>query len=122
MLTISQRTISVILFTFVFMNSTENIAFNYLYRDDCNYKKFHSMIFENDQSISIEELESLIKSKLIYGEWFYADQWKMPEIFLDAFDFKIDPTWHEFESVEYCDEPINSIFTLAEFVETLKSL
>jgi len=80
------------------------------------------MIFENDQSISIEELESLIKSKLIYGEWFYADQWKVPEVFLNTFDYKIDPTWHEFESVEYCDEPINSIFTLADFVETLKRL
>ena len=99
-----------------------NIKFNYLYRDGGNYKKFHSVIFENDQSISIEELESLIKSKLIYGGWFYADQWKMPEIFLDTFDFKIDPTRHEFESVEYCDELINSIFTLAEFVETLKGL
>lgn len=99
-----------------------NIKFNYLYRDGSNYKKFNSIIFEDDQSISLEELELLIKSKLIYGEWFYADQWKIPEIFLSTFDFKIDPTWHEFESVEYSDEPDNSTFTLAEFVGILKSL
>jgi hypothetical protein len=99
-----------------------NIKFNYLYRDGGNYKNFNFVIFENDQSVSIAEFESLIKSKLIDGEWFYADHWKVPEIFLDTFNFKIDPTWHEFESVEYCDEPINSIFTLAEFVETLKGL
>jgi len=99
-----------------------NIKFNYLYRDADNYKKFDSIIFENDQSISIEELELLIKSKLIDSEWFYADQWKVQEIFLDTFDYKIDPTWHEFESIEYSDEPTNSVFTLAEFVKTLKSL
>jgi hypothetical protein len=99
-----------------------NIKFNYLYRDGANYKNFNSIVFENDRSISLENLETLIKSKLIYGEWFYADQWKMPEIFLSTFDFKIDPTWHEFESVEYCDDPANSTCTLAEFVGILKSL
>ena len=99
-----------------------NIKFNYLYRDGANYKKFNSLVFENSGSISLEDLEALIQSKLIYGEWFYADQWKLPEIFLYTFDFKTDPTWHEFESVEYCDEPANSAFTLAEFVGILRSL
>ena len=99
-----------------------NIKFNYLYRDGGNYKKFNSIIFENEESSSLEELELLIKSKLIDGEWFYADQWKIPEIFLSTFDFKIDPTWHEFESVEYTDEPSNSTFSLADFIETLKGL
>lgn len=92
-----------------------NIKFNYLYRDGGNYKNFNSIIFENDQSISLEDLEALIKSKLIDGEWFYTDQWKVAEIFLGTFDFKIDPTRHEFESVEYSNEPANSTFTLAEF-------
>jgi hypothetical protein len=59
---------------------------------------------------------------LIDDEWFYADQWKVPEIFLDTFDFKIDPTWHEFESVEYSDDAPNSTFTLAEFVYTIKRI
>jgi len=46
----------------------------------------------------------------------------VPEIFLSTFDFKIDPTWHEFESIEYSNEPANSAFTLTEFVGILKSL
>jgi len=99
-----------------------NIKFNYLYRDRANYKKFDWVIFHNEPSISIEELEKLIKSKLIYGEWFYADQWKLPEIFLDSFDHKIDPTWHEFESIEYTDEPPNAILTVTGFIEILKGL
>ncbi|MDB5141874.1 MAG: hypothetical protein JWQ66_587 [Mucilaginibacter sp.] len=96
-----------------------NIKFNYLYSDSANYKKFNSVIFKNDLSISIKELETLIRSKLIYGEWFYADQWKLPEILLDSFDHKIDPTWHEFESMEYVDEPPNTMMDIQEFVNVL---
>ena len=94
-----------------------NIKLNYLYRDSANYKNFNSVIFKNDLSISIEELETLIKSKLIYREWFYADQWKLPELFSSFFDYTIDPTWHEFESLEYSEETPNS--TLTEFIELI---
>ena len=94
-----------------------NIKFNYLYRDSGNYKVFNSVIFKNDQSISLKELDELIKSKLIYDEWFYAEQWKMPELFNDYFDFKTDPNWHEFESVEYADKPANSVISLKEFMD-----
>ena len=99
-----------------------NFKFSYLYRDSANYKKFDLVIFNNAPPISIEELETLIKSKLIYDQWFYANQWNLPEIFVDSFDYKIDPTWHEFESVEYTDEPANSEFILAKFIDTLKNL
>ena len=99
-----------------------NIKFNYLYRDGGNYKKFHSIIFENDQSISIEELESLIKSKLIDGEWFYADQWKVRDLHFDNWDNELDHTFHEFESTEYSYEAANSVLRLTEFIEILKSL
>jgi hypothetical protein len=99
-----------------------NIKFNYLYRDGANYKSFNTVTFENDHPFSLEDLKALIKSKLFDGQWFYADQLKVPEIFLSTFDFKIDPTWHEFESIEYSNEPANSAFTLTEFVGILKSL
>jgi hypothetical protein len=74
-----------------------NIKFNYLYRDSSNYKKFKSVIFSNPDDVELSELEALIKSKLIDETWFYADQWNLPEIFTDIVDFRIDPTWHEFE-------------------------
>jgi len=97
-----------------------NIQFNYRYRDGANYKNHGLVIFENSPSISIDELETLIKSKLIYGEWFYAEEWKLPELFTDFFDFKMDPTWHEFESVEYTDEAANSTLSLGEFVTLIQ--
>jgi len=94
-----------------------NIQFNYLYRDSGNYKKYDFEIFDNPDNIELSEIESLIKSKLIWGGWFYAEEWKLPELFLSFFDFKIDPTWHEFESVEYTEEPANSSVGLDEFMK-----
>lgn len=99
-----------------------NIKFNYLYRDGANYKKFNSIIFKNDSGISLVELETFIKLKLIYGEWFYANLWKLPEIFPETFDFKIDPTWHEFENVEYTNERSNTITSLNEFIKLLETI
>src|SRR5437868_13615603 len=96
-----------------------NIKFNYLYRDGANYKNFNFIIFDNDQSITIEELESLIKSKLIYGEWFYADQWKLPDLHFDNWDNELDHTFHEFGSIEYSADASNS--TLTEFIAILTS-
>ena len=96
-----------------------NIKFNYRYRCSGNYKKFISVIFSNPTAIELSELEILIKSKLIYGEFFYADEWKLPEIFTDIVDFRIDPTWHEFESIEYTDETANTRILLTEFIEVI---
>jgi len=99
----------------------QNIQFNYLYRDSGNYKKYDFVIFANPDNIELSELESSIKSKLLWGEWFYADDWKLPELFLPLFDFKIDPTWHEFEGIEYTDDEANSPITLDEFMEIVRS-
>ena len=93
-----------------------NIKFNYLYRDSRNYKKFSSVIFSNPAEIDLPKLEALIKSKLIGETWFYAEEWKLPEIFSDIVDFRIDPTWHEFESVEYTDEDADVGTSLAAFM------
>ncbi|MFB9841448.1 hypothetical protein [Mucilaginibacter ginsenosidivorans] len=98
-----------------------NILFHYLYRNSGNYKKYDFVIFTNPDNVNLSELEGFIKSKLIWSEWFYAEDWKLPELFLPFFDFRIDPTWHEFESVEYTDEVANSPITLAEFMEVVNN-
>ena len=45
-----------------------NIKFSYLYRDAGNYKNYGEVIFANPDEMPIEEVEILIKSKLIYGQ------------------------------------------------------
>jgi hypothetical protein len=99
-----------------------NIKFNYRYRDRANYKNHSFVIFKNNLSVSIEELELLIKSKLIDETWFYADEWQLPELFLSFFDYKTDPTWHEFESVEYADEEPNTLLTAVDFIDIIKKI
>jgi len=93
-----------------------NIQFNYRYRCSGNYKKFISVVFANPDGVELPELEHLIQSKLIYGEFFYAAQWQLPEVFTDIVDFRIDPTWHEFESVAYTDEAADEGISLAGFM------
>ncbi len=92
-----------------------NIKFNYLYRDSANYKKFGFVIFANLNNMDLVELDALIRSKLIDETFFYSYEWHLPKLFPDTFDPYIDPTWHEFESVEYTSEPSTALLTAALF-------
>jgi len=96
-----------------------NIKFSYLYRDGSNYKKYDSVVFSNPDGIDVAELENLIRSKLIDGEFFYATEWSLPEFFTEYVDFRIDPTWHEFVALAYTDEPANALCGLVEFMELI---
>ena len=99
-----------------------DIKFNYLYRDSGNYKKFSSVIFSNPEEVGLSKLEALIKSKLIYDAFFYAEEWKLPEFFTDYVDFRIDPTWHEFESIGYTTEEPTTKHSLDELIEAIKKV
>ncbi len=109
-----------------------NIKFSYRYRDSGNYKNFGSVIFDNagsplgeparTEDIDLVELTTLIRSKLIDGEYFYADEWCLPELFTKYIDFRIDPTWHEFEAVELTDEPANAPLDFADFIANLQKV
>jgi hypothetical protein len=99
-----------------------NIQFNYLYRDAGNYKKYDSVIFANPDNIELSELETLIRSKLIDHEWFYVDQWKVPDLHFGTWDNELDHTFHEFESIEYTEEAANTEIALAEFMGLIKSV
>lgn len=84
------------------------------------------MIFANPTHIELSVIESLIKSKLIDETWFYADEWGLPELFFDYCDFRMDPTWHEFENVEYSIEPTDENegvkFLTTDFTAILKKI
>ena len=97
-----------------------NIKFSYFYRDSGNYKKFDTIVFSNPDGIELDYLEGLIRSKLVFGEYFYATEWHLPEFFTECIDFRIDPTWHEFEALEYTGEPANALCGLAEFMELVR--
>lgn len=49
-----------------------NIKLSYLYRDASNYKQFNEIVFPNPNQISLEDILTIIKCKLIEGTWFIA--------------------------------------------------
>jgi hypothetical protein len=97
-----------------------NVKFWYLYRDSGNYKKFDFAIFYNLNNISLEELETLIRSKLIDETWFYHKEWQLPDLRGEYFDWDIDPTWHEFDCVEFTDEELNTPLSLVKIITDKK--
>jgi hypothetical protein len=97
-----------------------NIKFNYLYRDSANYKKYGFVIFAHSDETELAEVETLVRSKLIYTEWFYAEEWHLPELFLDSFDFKLDPAWHEFESIEYTEDSPTQPISITQFKQLIE--
>ena len=74
-------------------------------------------MFANPDNIPLAEIEVRIKSKLIDGTYFYANVFGVPNLLLGTFDYDLDPTWHEFESVaETCESAVFSL-SLWEVVE-----
>jgi hypothetical protein len=98
------------------------IKLNYLYRDGANYKNLKSIIFNNSENITLSTVQNLIQSKLIGGEYFYANHWQLPDLHFGTWDDELDHSFHEFESVEYTEEEANGEIDLSSFINILKSL
>lgn len=77
-----------------------NIKFYYLYRDSGNYKNFGYVVIDNPKNLSLAEFNAAIKSRLIDGEYFYANEWNFPDLRFSNLDIDNDPTWHEFWKIE----------------------
>lgn len=77
----------------------QTITFNYLYRDSSNYKNFGSIGFTNPSNIPIQEIEAIIKSRLIDGEFFVAEDWGLPSLYFDEWT-EDDHKWHEYLNIE----------------------
>ena len=93
--------------------------FNYLYRDAGNYKTFGSVIFSNPSNLSIIEIETKIKSKLISSEFFDPIKFSIPMLNSATYDQELDHEWHEFESLEVTNESATDKRTIIAFLENL---
>jgi hypothetical protein len=99
-----------------------NIKFNYLYRDAGNYKNFGFVIFRNLTNLSLSEFEDFLTLRLIGEQYFYADEWHIPDLHSGTWNNKFDHTFHEFESIEYTSEPPNTSFNVIEFKEIIEAI
>jgi hypothetical protein len=83
-----------------------NIKFEYLYRDEGNYKTFGDIVFSNPNQLTVEHINESIESHLIEGCWFDPDAWQIPRFSFHRFNaFGIyDYLWYEFEAISFSDE------------------
>ena len=96
-----------------------NTSFYYIYKDFANYKKHNEIIFLNPTGKPLEEIDTIIRSHLIDGRWFYASEWKVPDLHFENWDTEEDHFLHEFGSVTETNQAAQSSTTIDEFIETI---
>ncbi len=82
------------------------IRFNYLYRDGANFKAWGEVIFLNPEKVDKTIIAARLSHAFLPDNQFVASQISIPEVFLFQ-SSKITPydhCFHEFDSVELCDE------------------
>ena len=101
-----------------------NVKFNYLYRDGANYKNFNSVIFKNSKNLQIGDIDARVRSMLIDGIWFFAGNWKIPDMHFKEYSWEstIDHEWHEYESVEETLENPTEENDIYEFVNRITTI
>ena len=84
----------------------DNIKFNYLYRDGSNYKSWGEVVFTNPNQLTLEEIETRLINAFLPDKLFIANQVFIPEqfLFISGKFTKFDHCYHEFDSVEICQE------------------
>jgi hypothetical protein len=66
------------------------IRFEYLYRCAGNYKEWGEVLLSNPEHRPLDELEAEIRSNLIDGEFFIAEQIGIPTLYFDETDPELD--------------------------------
>ncbi|MCM4161330.1 hypothetical protein FHG64_08395 [Antarcticibacterium flavum] len=96
--------------------SANNIKFEYLHRDEGNYKIFGELIFRNEQNHTIEEVTRKLQSNLIDQEYFYPLSAKVP-LFPEHKSIVQDFTdWYEFRQFSFTKEAPSAKRSIEEFL------
>jgi hypothetical protein len=67
-----------------------NICFEYLYRDGANYKNWGEVILKPTLGLDLAETDSQIRRALIDGEYFVAEDVKIPTLYFLEHDQELD--------------------------------
>lgn len=81
-----------------------NVRFVYMYRDASNYKQHGEVILPNETLLTVEDVDTQIRSVLSDGLFFIAQQVQLEERFFDLVS-EDDHPWHEYVSVEATTDP-----------------
>ncbi len=102
-------------------NPASNLEFQYLHRDEGNYKIHGSVIFKNPQKIKPSEATELIKAGLIDGEYFYPKEAKIPLFEEHKEDSEFFTDWYEFDKFSFTDENVSDSRSLKEFINCFEN-
>lgn len=96
-----------------------NIKFIYLYRDGANYKQYNSIVFANPSGKTLAETDTKIKSHLIDGLWFVADDWNLPNQFFAEYMWsnEVDHNWHQYDRVKETSENVTTGYNIDDFLD-----
>lgn len=93
---------------------SQNIKFNYLYRDASNYKLWGEVIFTNSDGLALDYINKRLKQAFDFKTYFIADQINIEEVFFEDITDD-DHCYHEFYSVDITEEdgtdPLNRTIT-----------
>lgn len=85
-----------------------NTGLEYLYRDASNYKRWGEVVFAGEATA---ELRERFANVLHEGEWFIAEQVRLPNVFLDDFPINDDDhCWHEFFAFVSTDAEVTDAY------------
>ncbi len=83
----------------IHLEASMAIVFKYLYRDGGNFKNWGDVCLKNEQGLSVEEIDALIRECLIDEMYFSAEKVGLPTLYFVERNDQLDHEWHEFDRV-----------------------
>lgn len=99
----------------------KNISFQYLHRDEGNYKSFGEIIFKNSEGLTPHQAEEILRKKLIDSEFFYPSENQIP-LFPEHSGNLYFSDWYEFQSFSQTDENLTDHRSLSTFLSQFPNL
>ncbi|MEP6261457.1 MAG: hypothetical protein ABJ092_07760 [Gillisia sp.] len=104
------------------MEILPNLKFEYLHRDEGNYKIYGVVIFRNPENITIAEAEASIKANLIDQQYFYPKEMKIP-LFNQHSEIGVYFTdWYEYWQISVTNEKSSEPRTIKAFIKDLEKV
>lgn len=100
-------------------DSKDNIRFEYLFRDEGNYKIFQFVIFSNPERVEIEKFEEKIKEKIHEFGFFYPSEWNLP---LETFNEDEETSCAEFVELSNTKEEPTVNYSVEQMIFHLQSV
>ncbi len=91
------------------------ISFQYLHRDDGNYKIFGEIIFANKEGITPEGAERILRKNLIDTEFFYPSENGIP-LFPEHKSLFYFSDWYEFQKLSITNQEPTDLRDLSIFL------